>query len=95
MNLKKIKKQAAVVIRARGWIQHSYGYEGVCLMGAVRTVLYGGPRLCDRDPLLRDDPKEEKVEAMLKDELGGINPILWNDDRKRTKKQVLAFLEGK
>lgn len=89
----QVLRQAADVIRERGWHQGQYvsaAHGGVCIEGAIHVVLTGDPRDCPWSPCFA-------AQEVLRGYLGlyvqeALGPA-FNDSPSTTQDEVLEALE--
>jgi hypothetical protein len=79
--------EAADLLRERGWCQHFLSDGGrFCAEGAIRKAAEG--------TLAKTSLKFIQARGLLKKHLGAKYIAVWNDDPRRTKKQVIEALEA-
>lgn len=80
MKAKKLK--AWQVIEKYGWRQDYYGNEqtGYCLIGAIRKAYPG-------------KMAQQRMFELVKPQINNHVLWIWNDEPRRTKRQVLALLK--
>ncbi len=84
---------AADLLEEKGWIQNSYQNDnGYCVLGAISQVTTGKPdwgKYCNLDENF--DDLKSKCSFYIKSFLNE-HPGDWNDNSKRTKKEVIDML---
>lgn len=88
---------AADLLEADGWIQEDYERkgEGRCLVGAVRTALYGGDDWSADEYLTEITVLERVVPESFRGDCGiGSAALRWNDDPNRTAGEVISRLRS-
>jgi hypothetical protein len=89
----QVARQAATVIEQRGW--HQGGWLGpngaVCIRGAFNVAAYGISAM-GKSPAELEFTRWMATLVVVP--TNGIEPCLdlWNDDKSRTKEEVLAYL---
>lgn len=84
-----LERAADLIEPPKAWQQRSFGASGCyCLYGAIFTVARNGGPSGNRE----QERVGQDAFDVVKSQLGGFNPILWNDVPGRRQSEVVKLL---